>query len=99
MMRSWSERVQGGPLDQLLAKIGTDGRVSVQQFIEYMEKLNADVDSPDQINEAFRTIAGGKDFVTEAQLRQVMPGEKVDALIKQMPAHPGGGFDYQAFTS
>lgn len=55
---------EGGPLDQLIAKIDSDqdGKVNFQDFLNYMEKLNSDADTPDQINEAFTVVAGGKEY-------------------------------------
>lgn len=42
---------ENGALDTLLAQIGTNGLVAFEQFLKHMENLNADVDTPDQINE------------------------------------------------
>jgi len=93
---------EGGALDQLLKTIDTnqDGKVEFEEFIKYMEKINTDSDTPDQINSAFSTIAGGRDYITEAELRNVLPPQKVDYLIKTMPPYPGQAkaYDYKKFT-
>jgi len=94
---------EGGALDALIKTIDSDqdGKVSFDDFIKYMEKINTDSDTPDQINSAFSTIAAGKEYITEAELRNVLPPQKVDYLIKHMPPHPGvaHAYDYKKFTS
>jgi len=94
---------EGGALDALIKTIDSDqdGKVSFDDFIKYMEKINTDSDTPDQINSAFSTIAAGKEYVTEAELRNVLPPQKVDYLIKHIPPYTGvaNAYDYKKFTA
>merc|ERR1712100_368568 len=92
---------EGGPLDSLLAQLAQthEGAVTFDEFLAFMEKSTADAETPDAVREAFSTICGGKAFITEDELRAVLPGDKVDHLIKVMPAHPDGGYDYVAYCA
>jgi len=67
-----------------------------------MKKKHSSTDTADSIKDAFKIIAGEKEFVTEQDLRSVLPNEKVDFLIKNMPPYQSGdikGFDYKAYTT
>jgi hypothetical protein len=53
--------------------------------------------------DAFKIIAGEKDYVTEKDLAAVLPPEKVAYLVSHMPPYPGvdpslKAFDYKAYT-
>jgi len=94
---------EGGNLDGIMAIVDSDntGQVEFDEFCKYMESVISDVDNSDQIKQAFKLLAGDKDYVTEAELRQSgMPNEKVDYLLQNMPKYEGveGGYDYNAFT-
>jgi Ca2+-binding EF-hand superfamily protein len=93
---------EGGSLDKILAQISpaTAGSVTFEEFASYMEKITTTSDTPDSIKSAFKTLAGDKEYVLESDLRAVMPADKVDYLLKNMPAYPGvkGAYDYKAFT-
>jgi Ca2+-binding EF-hand superfamily protein len=93
---------EGGKLDQILGAIDGDGdgKVTFEEFANYMERVSSGSDTPDSIKHAFKTLAGDKDFVTEADLRAVLPAEKVAYCLAHMKAYPGvdGGFDYNSFT-
>jgi Ca2+-binding EF-hand superfamily protein len=93
---------EGGKLDQILTAIDADGdgKVNFEEFAGYMERVSSGSDTPDSIKLAFRTLAGDKDFVTEADLRAVLPAEKVAYCLAHMKPYPGsnGGYDYNSFT-
>jgi len=93
---------QGGKLDQILIAIDgdSDGKVTFDEFCAFMEKNSAGTDTPDSIKHAFKTLAGDKDYVTESDLRSVLPADKVDYCLAHMKPYPGvqGGFDYNTFT-
>lgn len=93
---------QGGKLDQILTAIDGDGdgKVTFEEFASYMERVSSGSDTPDSIKQAFRTLAGDKDFVTESDLRAVLPAEKVAYCLAHMKPYPGsnGGYDYNSFT-
>jgi actinin alpha len=93
---------QGGKLDQILTAIDIDGdgKATFEEFVGYMERVSSGSDTPDSIKQAFRTLAGDKDFVTEADLRAVLPNEKVEYCLAHMQAYPGvpNAYDYSTFT-
>jgi len=93
---------QGGKLDQILSAIDgdNDGKVTFEEFAGYMERVSSGSDTPDSIKHAFKTLAGDKDFVTEADLRAVLPADKVDYCLAHMKKYPGveNAYDYNTFT-
>jgi len=92
----------GGKLDQILTAIDSDsdGKVTFEEFAGYMERVSSGSDTPDSIKQAFKTLAGDKDFVTEADLRSVLPADKVDYCLAHMQKYPGvdNAYDYNTFT-
>jgi len=92
----------GGKLDQIINGIDgdADGKVTFEEFVSYMERVSLGSDTPDSIKQAFRTLAGDKDYVTEADLRSVLPAEKVAYCVQRMQPYPAvaGAFDYNTFT-
>jgi len=84
-----------GELDKIIKRVDKDhdGKVNFEEFVDHMKLSMSDKDTPEQIVEAFRTLAGDADFITEAQLRQVLPGDKADWIVKNAP-RKGNGFDY-----
>jgi actinin alpha len=92
----------GGKLDQIIQGIDGDGdqKVTFEEFAGYMERVSSGSDTPDSIKSAFKTLAGDKDYVTEADLRSVLPGDKVEFILARMEPYPGvpGGFNYNTFT-
>lgn len=94
---------EGGKLDTILKSIDGDGdsKVTFDEFVQYMVQLSSDADTPEQLKAAFRTLAGDKDFVTEADLRAVLPADKVQFCLAHMQPYPGvaNGYDYNTFTT
>jgi len=92
----------GGKLDQILSGIDgdNDGKVTFEEFASYMERVSSGSDTPDSIKHAFKTLAGDKDYVTEADLRSVLPQDKVDYCLANMKKYPGvdNAYDYNSFT-
>jgi len=82
-------------LDQL-DKDG-DGKLSFEEYKDYIVSKRADRDTLDTYLESFKTIAGSKDFVTEDELRRYMPPDRVDFLISYMPRYENveNGYDYR----
>jgi actinin alpha len=104
-LKSLGEEVgfeEGGKLDSILHGIDgdSDGKVTFEEFVGYMERVSSGSDTPDSIKQAFKVLAGDKDYVTEADLRSVLPAEKVTYCLAHMQPYPGvnGGFDYNTFT-
>jgi len=90
---------EGGSLDTVLRAIDHDGDacVNFEEFLKYMESISTVSDTPSAVKDAFKILANDKDYVTEAELRQVLPSEKVDYLIRHMP-RLGEGYDYRTWT-
>lgn len=92
----------GGKLDSILKSLDSDndGKVTFDEFVGYMIQLSSDSDTPEQLKQAFRTLAGDKDFVTENDLRAVLPADKVAYCLAHMQPYPGvaNAFDYNSFS-
>jgi len=99
-LSSLGQELTDEELDTLIAQIDKhgEGRIAFDDFCDYMIKKLADQDSPDQVKESFRLIAGSKDFLTESDLTAVLQFEDKEFLIKTMPKN-ANGFDYQAYIN
>jgi len=90
-------------LTDIMAACDKDGKgVSFASFSTFMSQRMKDKDSKDEIMESFKELAGGKDFVTEEDLRRVMPTDKVNYLISKMPRYKSSevvGYDYKAWVN
>jgi len=74
-------------------------KVSKQQYVNYVQSKYQDKDTPDQIKESFRAVAGGGDTITPEQLNtRPLTEEDVAYLKSAIPASSGGGLDYSAFV-
>jgi len=71
--------------------------LSFEAFVDYMKSKHSQSDSPAQIKEQFRIMAADKEFITEAELRAVLPADKANYLVANMPK-TAGGYDYKAFV-
>ena len=90
---------EGGSLDIVISQIDhdNDGCVDFEEFLKYMERISTVSDTADAVKDAFKVLANDKDYITEAELRSVLPSEKVDYLIKHMQPL-GEGYDYRSWT-
>jgi len=100
-LQSLGEDPTDADLDKLVGTLGNDGKIPFDAFVQHMSQRAADSDTKEQILEAFKIVAGDKDFVTAEDLRKVLPNEKVDYLIKNIPLYKGieGSYDYSAWAS
>jgi len=76
------------------------GAVSSTQYIAYLTELSLDKDTPEQLKEAFRTLAedGASISAQQLQVGDISAGD-VEYLTHVMPAAASGtGFDYNAFV-
>ena len=75
------------------------GCVTFEQYVKYMSSLCEDTFDPQQIAEALRAIADGKDWVTEADMqRACMDPEQIEYVKTALPMHANGqGYDYTAW--
>jgi len=90
---------EGGSLDAVLKAIDHDGDgcVNFEEFLKYMESISTVSDTPSAVKDAFKILANDKDYITEAELRSVLPPEKVNYLIRHMQKL-GDGYDYKSWT-
>jgi actinin alpha len=100
-LQSIGEDYPDAELDRIIGQIGTNGRVGFEAFANFVSSKAADSDTKPQILEAFRTLSGDKDFVTEEDLRRALPAEKVNYLIQHIPLYKGqaGSYDYVAWAT
>jgi len=77
-----------------------NGFLEFNEFMDYMMKRRSDNDTEDEILEAFREIAGGRDFITEAELAPLVTPQQLAYIKKTMPPKEGvaNAFDFAAFT-
>jgi len=74
--------------------------INLDQFLRYMTKLQQDTDTPEQLTEAFRSLAHDADTVTPAQLAvPPLTEEDVKFLVSQMPDRGSGQLDYREFIN
>jgi len=73
-------------------------KVSKEQYLNYVQAKYQDKDTPEQIKESFKAVAGGADTITPEQLNcRPLTEEDVEWLKKHMSSS-GGGLDYNAFV-
>jgi len=70
-----------------------------EEFAAYFAKVHDSRDTADNMREAFKTVAGGKNHVTEADLRGVMDDATVSYLVGHMQRGADGGFSYAEWCS
>jgi len=104
-LRSLGQEVSldaGGKLDEIIRSVDGDGdgQVTFNEFLGYMEQISTTKDTPEDLKAAFKILAGDKDYVTEADLRSVIPADKVQYCLAHMSPYPGvqGGYDYNSFA-
>jgi len=75
--------------------------LNFDEYKTYIVSERADKDTIETYDTAFKTIASGKDFVTEDDLRRSnMPPEKIEFWINNIPRYPTDevvGYDYKAW--
>jgi len=100
-LQSLSQAVNDPALDNVISKYGgSDGKIPFSNFVQFMITVSSDRDSPDEIKQAFATLAGGNDYVTKEKLSPVFSQDQVAYFLSRMPPYPGveGGYDYKKFT-
>jgi len=93
------EDIPDNQLDSTFLKFDNDGDgfIQFEEFISFMSQVVKEGTGYEDIIESFAEIAGGKDFITEAQLRTNLEAEEAEFLIKNMPK-VSGGFDYKQYA-
>ncbi|GAM22206.1 hypothetical protein SAMD00019534_053810 [Acytostelium subglobosum LB1] len=98
-LKALGEELPDAQLDAIIAKIGQNGLVSFESFVEYLSSTRKGSDTADSTREAFKTIAEGHDFVSEAQLRGAIPdAQKVEYLLANIPK-TAQGYDYNSYVN
>jgi len=100
-LKSLGENLSEDQLSAVLQEAGgEDGKVSFDEFVKYMVKSRKGSDSSDNIKSSFRIMADDKPYITEAQLRAVLPANRVEYLLEHMPRHAeaADAYDYEKFT-
>ncbi|KAJ3634419.1 hypothetical protein Zmor_019100 [Zophobas morio] len=77
-----------------------DGGVSFESFTDIISREQKDEGSMAQLVESFRTLAGDKDYITEAELRRDLKKELADFALTKLKPYPGvqDGYDYKSFS-
>jgi len=99
VLQSLGEELEDEEINKVIQEIDTtrkDGYVSFDEFVTYMESRKKKTDSKTHIIESFKSIAGDKEFITSSDLFSVLPKEKVEYLLTQMPKYKDipDGYDY-----
>jgi len=84
--------------------VDKDGLLNFEEYKSYIVNKRSDKDTAEAYAQAFETIAGGRPFVTEDELRRAgMPTERVEYLKKVIPLKEGlegvVGYDYPKWLS
>jgi len=75
------------------------GSVNLEQYMKYIVALQEDRDSPDQLKDSFRQMAGDNDTITGDQLNiPPLTEDDVSYLKSVMPKVDGDKYDYNAFV-
>jgi len=79
------------------------GQINFEEFSKYMIAKRKDTDSQSQLTDSFTAITGGADFVTEDQLKLILPSDSLSKIISIMPLYVVDGnpigYDYKAWLS
>jgi Ca2+-binding EF-hand superfamily protein len=70
--------------------LGGRSTMSFEDFATYCSRLHDSRDSADNVKDSFKTVAGGKRVVTEANLRAVLDPASVDYLLTKLTKGPDG---------
>jgi len=86
--------------EEVLTRVsGGSSKVTKEQYLNYVQAKYQDKDTPDQIKESFKAVAGGADTITLEQLNcRPLTEEDIAWLKERMPHQSSGGLDYSAFV-
>ncbi|ORY97402.1 calponin homology domain-containing protein [Syncephalastrum racemosum] len=86
-------------IEPVFAKVtGRREEATFEQFIRFMVSITEDKSTPEQLQDAFWTIAGEKPYVTELDLKMCMvPEPAIQYLKRDMPAS-ADGYDYDHYV-
>jgi len=86
-------------IDQIMADVaGGSGSIRFDSFAEYIAQVYDKSDTAENMREAFKTVSGGKDYITEADLRSVLDADTVDFLLANMEKGDDG-YSYEQWVN
>jgi len=95
---SLGEEKTKSEIEAILAKYGKDGKMTFDQFQEFMIHLYGDHDSQESMNNAFKLIAKNDEVVTTDRLEHVFEEHDIKYISTNAPKK-GDGYDYRAFIA
>lgn len=108
-LTSLGEDLTDAELDKVLTDFGItieeNGQpikvLPFESFVAYLVKKHSDADNTEAVKEAFKVMAGDKEYITRSELAAHLPADKVEYLCQHMPPYPGveGGLDYAAYAA
>jgi len=80
------------------------GQINFDEFSKFMIARRKDSDTQSQLTDSFNAVSGGSDFITEDQLKLILPADQLSQVISKMPVYLGSdgtplGFDFKAWLS
>jgi len=104
-LQSLGDEAKDNEMDEIMARLDPNktGKVDLATFTKFMVERNKDSDSPEMLLEAFRSLAGDKDYILEDELRKGIPADRVTYLVSNMPKYVKEGlnivaYDYKKFV-
>jgi len=98
--KEWNEDKSKLLFEQL--DTNKSGTIDFNEYYVYASSKRADQDNVGTYLESFNTLAGNKEFITDDDLRRVLPPEQVSYIAGNLPKYtaPNGevlGYDYKAW--
>ncbi|KAI1727171.1 calponin homology (CH) domain-containing protein [Ditylenchus destructor] len=91
----------GDDIRKIMTKISPyhQGRISLQNFLDFMTREVSEADGLDQLIDSFRILADGKPFINVEKLKSEIPASQVDYCLKEMERFRDTThhYDYVAF--
>lgn len=95
-----------GDFQRIMSQVDPNnmGYVTFEAFLSFMTKESSDVETAEQLLQAFKVLAGEKPYVTPQQLRHELPPEYSDYCLGRMlpyrgPDAPPDALDYTTFAT
>lgn len=89
-------------MDKIMTIVDPDhtGHVTYEAFVDFMSRDKQDSTSSAQFLESLKTIAGGKDSITEEEIRRELSPATADFVMQSIQPHPTeeGAYDYHSLA-
>ncbi|KAJ4476261.1 calmodulin [Lentinula lateritia] len=109
VMRSLGQNPTEAELQEMVNEVDVngDGTIDFPEFLSMMARKMKDIDSEEEIKEAFRVFdKDGNGFISAAELRHVMTNlgeklteEEVDEMMREADQDGNGTIDYNEFVN